>query len=93
MIKRLPSLKSNNLQESIITKLTRFQHGFEMEKPYIDQNTKYLLNTTGKEFFLFPRGLCMVWKSRRGNCICKKHYPSLLLIKTFEELHPEVIKT
>ena len=51
LIDRLPSLESNNMQESIRTKLIRFQYGFEAEKKYIAENVSKLLQVTGKEFF------------------------------------------
>lgn len=51
LIERLPSLESNNMQESIRTKLIRFQYGFETEKKYIAENISKLLHVTGKEFF------------------------------------------
>ena len=51
LIDRLPSLESNNLKESIMSQLIRFQQGFEQEKGYITANICKLLNATAKEFF------------------------------------------
>ena len=50
LIRRLPSLMSNNLREPLETQLALFESGYMQEKEVIKSNLLKLLNATGKEF-------------------------------------------
>ncbi|MBQ7925747.1 MAG: helix-turn-helix transcriptional regulator [Lachnospiraceae bacterium] len=87
LIERLPSLESNNMQESIRTKLIRFQYGFETEKKYIAENISKLLHVTGKEFFYVFEDYAWFADPREAIELNTKILGVLRAYRDFEELY------
>jgi hypothetical protein len=98
MIERLPSLESNNLRESIMTKLIKFQYGFEQAKDNISANIRKLLYATTKEFFYSFEDLSWHAESEEALSVisCEEHQElarkvadeSVTLVKDTQNLLP-----
>ena len=91
LIDRLPSLESNNLRESIMTKLLKFQYGFDRAKENISENIRKLLHATAKEFFYDFEDYA--WDAESGEAIAfgQKLLGILQSYNVFEELHADVL--
>lgn len=91
LINRLPSLESNNLRESIMTKLLKFQYGFDRAKENISDNIRKLLYATTKEFFYGFEDYA--WHTENGEALAfgQKMLGVLQSYKAFDELHADVL--
>ena len=90
MIERLPSLESNNLRESIMTKLIKFQYGFEQAKDNISANIRKLLYATTKEFFYSFEDLSWHAESEEALSFCEKILKIVQSYKSFDYLEADV---
>lgn len=90
LIDQLPSLESNNLQESILTKYIKFQYGFEQEEGYILDNLRKLLHATGKEFFYSLEDYAWHATGTRAIEFGEKLLGILEAYKAFDHIRPQV---
>lgn len=91
MIERLPSLESNNLREGIMTKLVKFQFGFDRAKENISQNIRKLLYATAKDFFYgFEEYACHA-ESKEAIAFGQKLLGVLQSYKSFSILHSDIL--
>lgn len=90
MIERLPSLESNNLRESIMTKMIKFQYGFEQAKENIFDNIRKLLYVTAKEFFYSFEDLSWHAESDEALLFCEKILGIIQSYKAFDYLENDV---
>ncbi len=91
LINRLPSLESNNLREGIMTKLVKFQYGFDRAKENISENIRKLLHATAKEFFYGFEDYA--WETESGEALAfgRKLLDILQSYKAFDALHSDVL--
>lgn len=91
LIDRLPSIESNNLKETIMTKFIKFQHGFEASKPYITANIRSLVKVTAKEFYYDLEDY--VWSADAEETLelSRKLFDIMNAYKAFGELHPVIL--
>ena len=87
----LPSIESNNLKETIMTKFIKFQHGFEASKPYITANIRSLVKVTAKEFYYDLEDY--VWSADAEETLelSRKLFDIMNAYKAFGELHPVIL--
>ena len=92
LIDRLPSIESNNLKETIMTKFVKFQHGFEASKPYILENIRSLVKVTAKEFYYDLEDY--VWSADAEETLelAKKLFAVIDAYKAFSELSPDILE-
>ncbi len=91
LIDRLPSLKSICLSEHIMTKLVRFQFGFESEKEVIADNIRKLMYVTAKEFFYGFEDYAWFADSAESIEMSHKILGVIEAYKAFDELLPDVL--
>lgn len=91
MIDRLPSLESNNLREGIMTKLIKFQYGFDCAKETISENIRKLLYTTAKEFFYGYEDYAWHAESKEALAFGQKLLGVLQSYKAFDALHSDIL--
>ncbi len=92
LIDRLPSIESNNLKETIMTKFVKFQHGFEASKPYILENIRSLIKVTAKEFYYDLEDY--VWSADAEETLelAKKLFAVIDAYKAFSELSHDILE-
>lgn len=91
LINRLPSLESNNLRESIMTKLIKFQYGFDRAKEDISENIRKLLHATAKELFYDFEDYVWDAESMEAIAFGQKLLGILQSYNVFDELHADVL--
>lgn len=92
LIDRLPSLESNNLKEHIMTQYIHFQHGFEKEKEYIDDNIRKLLNATAKEFYFDMEDYAWFADCDEAEKFAQRCLSILMAYKEFPHIYTEAIE-
>ena len=92
LIDRLPSIESNNLRETIMTKFIKFQHGFEASKPYILENIRSLVKVTAKEFYYDLEDY--VWSADAAETLnlAEKLFAVIDSYKVFDGLYPDILE-
>ncbi len=92
LIDRLPSIESNNLKETIMTKFIKFQHGFEASKPYIMENIRGLVKVTAKEFYYDLEDYAWSAGAEETLELAKKLFAVIDAYKAFDELSPDILE-
>lgn len=92
MIDRLPSIESNNLKETIMTKFIKFQHGFEASKPYILENIRSLVKVTAKEFYYDLEDYVWSADAEETLALSEKLFSIINAYKAFDELSSDILE-
>ncbi|MFT3951948.1 MAG: helix-turn-helix transcriptional regulator [Oscillospiraceae bacterium] len=92
LIAKLPSLESNNLQESILAQLINLQYGFEKQKEYIAENIRRVLNVARKDFYYSLEDHAWAEEPDAAAEFGEKVLHIIGAYRVFDHLLPEVYK-
>ena len=92
LIKRLPSLESNNLRESIMSQLIHFRFGFNKQKEYFSDTLRKLYNATAKEFYFNFEDFSYFADVDEALALRNKIFKVIDAYKSFENIRADVLE-